>query len=188
MRQNSVLQTIKSHPLVVSFYSFIAMFIVIFGEPLLLGPIVLLRGWFGFWVGYLVFLFAWWSMGVIIFFLYTQGLRVGLVGKFLDYLDKEIKSLGGVDVGALDNDHQTRGVLGRVRLFIANFGLDRVFVIVILGPVFGIPIMKSWGWQAKKADVIWKFFFVALIFCSIWYFLYAGVVWAIIRELIRLIF
>jgi len=160
--------------------AFLPIAIMPFDDPFLLAGIAALRAVFGLWWGYVVFCLLWALVGILVLYLHGRGLRFGMIGKILDYLDKIVESIGGKTASVILTEKGWRGRIKAARSYAASHGADKTFVVVALGPVFAVPILKFWGWDAKKISSIAGMFLVAWIFGTVWYIWYGGVVWMIV--------
>jgi len=174
--------------LAVALLAFLFIAIVPFDDPFLLAGIAALRAVFGLWWGYFVFCLLWALVGILTLYLYGKALRFGAIGSILNYLDRVVESIGGKTASVVISDKGWRRFLKKARAYAALRGADKTFVVVALGPVFAVPILKFWGWDAKKINSIMGMFLVAWIFGTVWYIWYGGVVWMIAEFVVKLIF
>lgn len=168
--------------------AFLPIAILPFDDPFLLAVIAIIRAFCGLWWGYLVFCLLWALVGILTLYLYGKALRFGVIGKMLNYLDRVVESIGGKTASVVISEKGWRKYLKKARVYAASRGADKTFVVVALGPVFSVPILKFWGWDAKKASSIAGMFLMAWIFGTVWYLWYGGVVWLIIEFVVKLIF
>lgn len=168
--------------------AFLPIAVMPFDDPLLLAGIAAIRAVFGLWWGYAVFCLLWAVVGIVVLYLYGQGLRFGIIGKVFDYLDKVVESIGGKTAQLTMAEKGWRGWVKKVRFYAALRGADKTFVVVALGPVFSVPILKYWGWDAKRLSSIFGMLLVAWIFGTVWYLWYGGVMWMVVEFIFNLFF
>lgn len=174
--------------LAAAFLAFLPIAIMPFDDPFLLAGIAAIRAVFGLWWGYLVFCLLWALVGILTLYLYGRGLRFGVIGALLNYLDRVVESIGGRAASVVIAEKGWRSYLKKARVYAASRGADKTFVVVALGPVFSVPILKFWGWDAKKMSSIAGMFLMAWVFGTVWYLWYGGIVWMIAEFVVKLIF
>jgi hypothetical protein len=123
-------------------------------EGMLIGPIVFLAAWLGFWPGLVVFTTTWLAQGLAV---------LALMARFWPHR-----------VTAASSDELSHGPIRRLiaRMFHSSRLVGTVAVAWFFGPVMSPPFFRAFGYHGRPL-LMWVIA-SAFIFCPFWFAVYGG--------------
>ena len=146
---------------------------VLWDEVLLATPIIALVNFLGFWLGYVVFCFAWAAVGIFILSVWLRiepWVQRNVLSKIFG--PKSDKVVDGKTITPTNWRERTVLWFAGIAQVLGAFA-----AAVVLGPVFGWPIFKLLGYRER--DVYALTIAAAWVFGAIWVPFYSLGVWGL---------